>query len=424
MKRKMKASLRVLLLTAVLLSSLLIPSISSYAAATDEILSFEITVDVNEDASLEMLYHIDWEVLDDEQYGPLDWIDLGVPNSSHENIRALSGTIDHIDDNGSALAIYLDRKYYAGETVSVEFEMTQDRMYQIDKWEEGQTVYSFTPAWFDSMDVDRLMIRWNSENAIGWQPECTIEDAYLCFTSEIPAGSRFTMSVTYPNDAFGFVSERQADSGSGTGYTSTEWTGTGSSYDTFDIIFNLIGLAVFISTFAVPIILFIRFFKWIASGAGFGSSQETEKKITRTKIEYYDNCPGCGAARKEGLDNCEYCGRSMIKKKEVVEESQIEKPERYTKNGTYRYGDSPNTYIHVNVVNIPVRHSRSASTGSSRSGGSSRHSSCASSCAHSCACASSCACACACASSGRAGCSVKDFFRESIHRGRIRVEKR
>jgi hypothetical protein len=68
--------------------------------------------------------------------------------------------------------------------------------------------------------------------------------------------------------------------------------------------------------------------------------------------------------REEGKDNCAYCGRSMIKSKEVVEESQIEKPERYTNTGTYRYGDSPNTYIRVNVVNVPVRVPRSSSTSS------------------------------------------------------------
>ena len=36
---------------------------------TDEIEHFLITVDVQEDASLQMTYHIDWKVLDDQQYG-------------------------------------------------------------------------------------------------------------------------------------------------------------------------------------------------------------------------------------------------------------------------------------------------------------------------------------------------------------------
>ena len=43
------------------------------ADATDEIEHFLITVDVQEDASLLMTYHIDWKVLDDVEYGPLTW---------------------------------------------------------------------------------------------------------------------------------------------------------------------------------------------------------------------------------------------------------------------------------------------------------------------------------------------------------------
>ena len=37
----------------------------------DEIEHFIITVDVQDDASLLMTYHIDWKVLDDDAYGPL-----------------------------------------------------------------------------------------------------------------------------------------------------------------------------------------------------------------------------------------------------------------------------------------------------------------------------------------------------------------
>ena len=51
-------------------------SIPAYAAPTDEIEHFVITVDVQEDASLLMNYHIDWKVLDDKAYGPLEWVDV------------------------------------------------------------------------------------------------------------------------------------------------------------------------------------------------------------------------------------------------------------------------------------------------------------------------------------------------------------
>ena len=213
MEMKIKAAFRALLLITALTTAILLSSFAAFAAATDEILNFTVTVDVNEDASLEMLYHIEWKVLDDEEYGPLEWIDLGVPNSSHENIRPMSDAIDRIEDNGSKLAIWLDRPYMENETVVVDFAMSQDRMYQIDKWVEGETAYTFTPAWFDGIDIDHLEIRWNAANAGAWQPDCSMEGDYLVFTTGLSAGDRYTVSVVYPNDAFGFSTERQEDGG-------------------------------------------------------------------------------------------------------------------------------------------------------------------------------------------------------------------
>ena len=415
--RKIKSSAGYLFFTVALLALLFFIPLAVHAQNTDELKNFTITVDVNEDASLKMAYHIDWKVLDDS-IGKLEWIDLGVPNRYHEDITPLSDTIDHIKDNGSTLAIYLDRSYGEGETVSIDFSMTQDHMYQIDKWTEGETVYTFTPAWFDSMDVDQITIRWNGEKAGAWQPDCMQEDGYLTFTSSLSAGQKYTISVTYPNDAFAFDVSRQENSSEG-GTSDTE-----EEFGIWGLVGELIGVAFCIALIASPFIFIYKLFTWILGGIGFGSEEKTQKKITRTKIEYYESCPSCGAAREEGKDSCPYCGRSMIKSKEIVEEKELENPENYTRKGTYRYGDSANTYIRVNVINVPV--SRPRSSGSHKGGGrSSHHSSCAcaSSCA-SCACASSCACACACASSGRAGCSVKDFYKESIHRKRIFVDSK
>ncbi|MBR5740029.1 MAG: hypothetical protein IKX81_01905 [Firmicutes bacterium] len=405
MKRSFVNMQKILVIFIVVMLMAFASTSNAFAQATDEITNFTITVDVNDDASLDMTYHIDWKVLDDS-IGELEWIDLGVPNSHHYNITPLTDTIDYINDEGSSLEIYLDRPYGENETVSLEFSMTQDYMYQIDKYAEGETVYTFTPAWFDGMDVDDLTIRWNAENAIEWQPGCYEEDGYLVFNTSLSSGGRYTMSVTYPNDAFGFTSDHQEGEGDGDG-----WDGGGdwdynSGFDLGSIILGIFGLIFSFLFFVAPFILLFKFIKWIAGGAGFGSNQPTKKKIVRTKIVYYDNCPSCGMAREEGKDSCQYCGRSMIKSKEVVEEKEIKDPEKYTKKGTYRYGDSPNTYIHVNVISVPVRTSGSSGSRRSGGGGSSHHSSC------------------ACASSGRAGCSVKDFFKEKIHEGRVRIESK
>ena len=143
--KNVRKTVKALILSAVLLLALLLPAVRAQAAPTDEILNFTITVDVNEDATLEMTYHIEWKVLyDNGGKEKLTWVDLGVPNSYHSNIKALSKTVSRIKDNGSKLAIYLDRGYAKNETVTFEFSMTQDHMYQIDKYTPGETVYTFT----------------------------------------------------------------------------------------------------------------------------------------------------------------------------------------------------------------------------------------------------------------------------------------
>ena len=153
------------------------------AGPTDEIEHFLITVDVQEDASLLMTYHIDWKVLDDVEYGPLTWVNIGVPNKNHSDVTPLSGTIDRIEDKGSTLEVYLDRSYYEDEVASFEFSFVQDHMYQIDRFAEGETAFIYTPAWFDGIEVKDLTIRWNADKAGAWQPECVQDGEYLVFSA-------------------------------------------------------------------------------------------------------------------------------------------------------------------------------------------------------------------------------------------------
>ena len=72
MNRYIAGTKRLLVMAAVILLVLFMATVPA-SADTDEILNFTITVDVNEDASLNMVYHIDWKVLDEDQYGKLDW---------------------------------------------------------------------------------------------------------------------------------------------------------------------------------------------------------------------------------------------------------------------------------------------------------------------------------------------------------------
>ena len=371
----------------------------AYAATpTDEITDYTITVDVNSDATLNINYHIDWLVLESDGIGPVSWVEVGIPNKHCESYIALSDNIKQIDSSfsgaNSTLKIYFNDDYYEGETISFDFSIIQNNMYRVNKLAEGYTVYSFTPGWFDEIDVDSLTIRWNGEKVDSWSPDCSVDGDYIVFNTALDAGDKFTVDITYPNDAYGFdLSMQEEESGSGSVIENIFVT-------IFAIIFFIVIIVV---CFGGPILFFGVIFYLISGGFG----KQYTKKITRTKIEYYPECEGCGAPRQEGEKFCTFCGRSMVKSEETVEEKNVpEEIKKKTTNGEYRYSSSPNTYYRVNVVRVPVARTRSYTSSSGRSS-SSHHSSCAhSSCA--------CACACACAGGGRAGCTNKDFYNTKL----------
>lgn len=360
-------------------------------ADTDDILNYTITVDVNDDATLNLNYHIDWKVLDSGSgIGPLSWMKIGIPNSHVVSAQGMSGTVDHINLSGNYAEVYLDREYYEGEVASVDFLIVQDYMYQVNKLKEGETVYSFTPGWFDDIRVEKLVIKWNNEKAVSFTPECLMDGAYNVWETSLSKGDKFTVTMTYPNDAYGFDLSKtiEEEEGGGLGDTIAEIIG---------------GLVCFMTTagfFVIPVLLGYLF------NRGFKGNSPTITKTTRTKITYFDSCPGCGAPRKEGSKFCEFCGKSLVKSEETITDEQLKKEEKaasaFTKNGEYRYGMDPNVFIRVNSVSVPNPHYHAPSR-SSRS----HHSSCAhSSCA--------CACACACAGGGRAGCTMKDFYNTNL----------
>ena len=362
-------------------------------ADTDEILNYTITVDVNDDATLNLKYHIDWKVLDSGSgIGPLTWMKIGIPNSHVIETKGLSDTVDHINRSGNYAEVYLDKKYYEGEVASVDFLVVQDYMYEVNKFTEGETVYAFTPGWFDDIKVDDLVIKWNNDKALSFTPDCFIEDDYYVWESSLSKGQRYTVTVTYPNDAFAFdMSKTIEDGGSGSKVT--------------DAIETILGFIMMVACLGIPIGIPVLL-GYLFNRGFSGTNSPTINKTTRVKVTYYDSCPGCGAPRKEGAKFCEYCGKSMVKSEETITEEQLKKEEKaaaaFTKNGEFRYGSSPNTFIRVNSVRVPNPHYRAPSRSSS-----SHHSSCAhSSCA--------CACACACAGGGRAGCTMKDFYNTNL----------
>ena len=362
-------------------------------ADTDEIQRYTVFVEVNDDATLNLHYHFEWKVLDSGPgVGPVTWLKIGIPNKHVVSTKPLNDAVDHINISGNYAEVYLDREYYEGEVIGADFLVVQDYMYQVDKLKEGETVYSFTPGWFDDIRVDELCIAWKNDKAVAFSPECEIDADRNVWTTSLSKGEKFTVTMTYPNDAYAFdlsKSDDSSDSGGGIGDTIAELIG------------SLMCLLVTGGFIAFPILI------GYGMNRGFGVNSPTINKTTRVKVTYYDSCPGCGAPRADGAKFCEYCGKSLVKSEETITDEQLKKEEKgaasFTKNGEYRYGSSPNTFIRVTSVSVPNPHYHKPSSSGGRGGHSSCfHSSCA------------CACACACAGGGRAGCTTKDFYNTDL----------
>lgn len=391
---------------AVLAALMIFVSVPVYAQATDEILDYEITVEVNEDATLNLYYHIDWQVLESDSVGPLTWMNIGIPNSHVVDSAPLSDTITNLDVDGKYAKVYLDKSYYEGDVASVDFLIVQDYMYQVNKLREGETVYSFTPGWFDDIRVDKLVIRWKNDKASSFSPECFMDDTYNIWETSLAPGDKYTVTMTYPNEAYAFDLSKSDE----------ERTSVGEAILT--LVGVIIVIVIILGSLAIPFLILYLI------GRGFGEimkASDTVTKTTRVKVTYYDSCPGCGAPRKEGNKFCEFCGKSLVKSEETITEEQLKKEEKdamkFTKNGEFHYGSSPNVYIRVNNVRVPNPRSIYNSLGASSSGSHTSSGSHHSSCAHS-SCA--CACACACAGGGRAGCTSKDFYHTNLRLSAIK----
>jgi len=381
--------------------ALIVKPQTTYAKVLDEILDYEMTVDVNDNATVDIIYDVSWKVLDSKSEGPLEWVQIGIPNSHCENIEALTYNIKSISTKSSGgyyAVIYFDRKYNEGEVVKFSFKITQDYLYQYYP-EEHMAEYSFTPGWFDNITVDNLVIRWNSDKVERFSPSCTYDGDYMMWQTSLNPGGKYTVTVGYTEDAFAFDTSVHEESG-GSSYVYSEHSLIENILFTIMVIFvMIIMVAICAAPFAVPALVIFFIYK---ASRGFVAGDK--KEYTRTIIEYYPSCPNCGGARDEGKEKCSYCGTYMVKSRQVIKESDLPKNDKilsYKTDGEYRYSDDPNKYVRVHVVTIPhVTPTRRSSSGSHHS-----------SCAHS-SCA--CACACACAGGGRAGCTTKDFYRTDL----------
>lgn len=154
-----------IIITLLILSIFVLPvSTKAYDfVALDIINEYNIKVDPKSDGSLDIRYHINWTVLDDELEGPLTWVKIGVANKHVKNIKSLSDdvidSIRYYDDDGSYIRIDFKETYYKNQTVDFSFSINQSRIFTLNG-DKTIVEYKFIPGWFPDSKVTKITIDW------------------------------------------------------------------------------------------------------------------------------------------------------------------------------------------------------------------------------------------------------------------------
>ena len=153
----------------------------------------------------------------------MSWVKIGIPNKNVDEIKALTDNIKKIEynkqDGRTYVYVYFDRDYHKNEIIKFDFSIHQSHMYVIDK-EDHMLRYSFTPGWFDEIEVKNITVKWNNQNVLKSNCEKEPVDGYLVWTDSLTFGEKLNTSVYYNLDAFEATEEGQVqeDEGDGAGW--------------------------------------------------------------------------------------------------------------------------------------------------------------------------------------------------------------
>lgn len=181
------------------------------AKELDEIQDYTITIDMKEDGTMDMKYHIEWKVLDSTTEGPLEWVKIGVANKHVSKVKKVSDNIKKIKytyDYGNYVRIDFKKKHYIGEVITFEFTLNQAYMYNMNS--DGTCTYTFTPGWFEDINVKKATIRWNKNNVQTYTKGAKEENGYFVWTKSLAKGQKMSVQTTYYQGAFKLDVNKQA----------------------------------------------------------------------------------------------------------------------------------------------------------------------------------------------------------------------
>ena len=344
---------------------------TAYAGDLDYIHRYDVTVTPNtEDGSLRIRVDFQWEVL---EQGPVEWLEIGIPNGSIRETEVLTDNIASLDFDNSFMYVTFDRGYDDGEIINFSYAWTQEYMYTLG--EDFSVTYDYTPGWFDGARIGEMTVTWNTPNELwptsfsasgsGWQDLSDV-NAVRYVGNNLSHGAQFPMVVTYASWPTQLFWENSAENLPGDEFYYPDYDYGDDYYDDGDDLFAFLFFLIFV----VIVILVISA---AASSSGYAGGFGT----------HYVHVHGLWyPAGRDGRPRPGSVGTKH-------------KPQPPRSSGGSRGGGFGGG-------------SRGGGFGGGGFGGGS-HCACASSCA--------CACACACAGGGRAGCSAKNLY------GAVRLDR-
>ncbi len=192
-----------------------------FARDLDQINKYYITVEPRNDGTLDMSYHIEWEVLDSTSEGPLSWVKIGIPNSNVDSIKSLSKEIKSIkyyEDNGAYIRVDFKKDYNAGDIIKFDFTFHQKYMYELNS---SFCIYNFTPGWFDDIAVEDIQVYWNAKNVESSSAEETNSDGYLSWSARLAKGAKLNTKVVYYRSSFNKLDVNQQYSNANITYSNS-----------------------------------------------------------------------------------------------------------------------------------------------------------------------------------------------------------
>ena len=353
------------LLTALVLCLCLTATLTdtAYAGDLDYIHRYDVTVTPNaEDGSLHIRLDFEWEVLDE---GPVEWLQIGIPNGSIRDVEALTDNIASLDFDNSFMYVYFTRGYDDGEVFTFSYAWTQEYMYTLDG--SGGVTYDYTPGWFDEARIGQMSLTWNTPNELWpvsfstttasgqWDSSGSDTTAWRYVGHDLDHGAQLPVAAKYASWPTELLWEGSSENLPENEYYYPDYDDDYYYDDTDDDLFAMLFFVIFM-------VVVISIIVSAASSANSYSGGFGTRYVLYHGLWY--------PAGRDGKPRPGSVGT-------------VKKP-------------------------APPRRSSGGFGGGSRGGGfggggfgGGGHCACASSCA--------CACACACAGGGRAGCSAKNL---------------